>query len=76
MAAIQAHLASLKSGDGWRIRELARSRQEVGQLLREEFIARLTAAETANALGISVATVGREWRYIRAWLEIQLGRED
>ena len=34
---------------------------------------KLNSAETAAALGISVSTVEREWRYIRAWLECQLG---
>jgi RNA polymerase sigma factor (TIGR02999 family) len=46
-----------------------------GQIVNLRYFARLTAAETANALGISVATVGREWRYIRAWLERELRSE-
>jgi LAO/AO transport system kinase len=58
MTAVNGHLASLKAGGGWRAREVARSRQEVGQLLREEFIARLTAtlpAEVREAVIASVA---------------------
>jgi RNA polymerase sigma factor (TIGR02999 family) len=43
-----------------------------GQIVNLRYFARLTAAETAEALGVSVATVGREWRYIRAWLEREL----
>ena len=46
-----------------------------GQIVNLRYFARLTAAETAEALGISVATVGREWRYIRAWLERELRAE-
>jgi RNA polymerase sigma factor (TIGR02999 family) len=32
------------------------------------FFAGLTLADTATALGVSPATVGREWRVARAWL--------
>jgi RNA polymerase sigma factor (TIGR02999 family) len=40
------------------------------------YFARMTTEETAEALGISVGTVGREWRYIRAWLARELGIGD
>jgi len=43
-----------------------------GQIANLRFFARMTTAETAAALDISVSTVGREWRYIRTWLECQL----
>ncbi|MHC4697007.1 MAG: ECF-type sigma factor [Planctomycetota bacterium] len=43
-----------------------------GQVVNMRYFAGMTTAETAAALGISVATVGREWRYIRSWLEGQL----
>jgi len=46
-----------------------------GQIVNLRFFSRMTTAETAAALGISVATVGREWRYIRAWLECELQQE-
>jgi RNA polymerase sigma factor (TIGR02999 family) len=46
-----------------------------GQIVNLRYFARMTLAETAKILGISTATVEREWRYIRAWLELQL-RED
>ena len=32
------------------------------------YFGRLTAEETAQALEVSVGTIEREWRYIRAWL--------
>lgn len=47
-----------------------------GRIANLRYFARMTAAETAEALGISVGTVGREWRYIRAWLEAELRDSD
>lgn len=44
MDAVAAHWRQLKAGDDWRARELDRSRQEIGQLLQDEFMARLLAA--------------------------------
>jgi RNA polymerase sigma factor (TIGR02999 family) len=57
---------------------LEREDPRKGEIVNLRYFARLTAAETALALGISVATVGREWRYVRAWLERELrkGEED
>ncbi|MFH1999601.1 MAG: sigma-70 family RNA polymerase sigma factor [Planctomycetota bacterium] len=43
-----------------------------GRIVNLRYFARLTAKETAQALNISVGTVEREWRYIRAWLECEL----
>lgn len=43
-----------------------------GRIVNLRYFARLTAKETAQALEISVGTVEREWRYIRAWLECRL----
>ncbi|UCC32638.1 MAG: hypothetical protein JSU86_10210 [Phycisphaerales bacterium] len=43
-----------------------------GTIANLRYFARMTASETAEALGISVGTVGREWRYIQAWLEHEL----
>ena len=34
----------------------------------------LTIAETADALGVSHATVERDWVTVRAWLRRELGR--
>lgn len=47
-----------------------------GQIVNLRYFARMTTAETAAALGISVGTVGREWKYIRAWLECELHGEN
>jgi RNA polymerase sigma factor (TIGR02999 family) len=43
-----------------------------GQIVNLRYFARLTTAETARALGVSIGTVEREWRYIRAWLQREL----
>ncbi|UCE60887.1 MAG: hypothetical protein JSU63_03880, partial [Phycisphaerales bacterium] len=38
------------------------------QIVNLRYFARMTTAETAAALGISVGAVRYEWRYIRSWL--------
>jgi RNA polymerase sigma factor (TIGR02999 family) len=43
-----------------------------GQIVNLRYFARLTTAETAKALGLSIGTIEREWRYIRAWLQREL----
>ena len=43
-----------------------------GQIVNLRYFAGLTAEDTAAALGVSVGTVEREWRYIRTWLFAQL----
>jgi RNA polymerase sigma factor (TIGR02999 family) len=47
-----------------------------GQIVNLRFFARMTTAETAEVLGVSVGTIGREWRFIRAWLECAMRGED
>jgi DNA-directed RNA polymerase specialized sigma24 family protein len=42
------------------------------QIVNFRDFARLTTQETAAALGISPATVRRDWRYMRAWLDRRL----
>ncbi|MGD8451920.1 MAG: ECF-type sigma factor [Phycisphaerae bacterium] len=58
------------------IRRLEREDPRKGQIINLRYFARMTTAETAEALGISVATVGREWRFIRTWLERELAGGD
>jgi len=48
-----------------RLRELDETR---ALIVEHRFFAGLSVAETAEALGISTATVGRQWRLARAWL--------
>lgn len=54
------------------VKRLERDDPRKGQIVNLRFFARLTTAETATALGVSVGTVEREWRYIRAWLRREL----
>jgi len=50
------------------VRKLEQEDPRKGQIVNLRYFARMSISETAAALGISVATVVREWRYIRAWL--------
>ena len=47
-----------------------------GRIVNLRYFAGLTAEETAAALDVSVGTVEREWRYIKAWLHTQLAEGD
>lgn len=58
------------------VKQLEKEDPRKGQIVNLRYFARMTTAETAKALGISIGTVEREWRYIRAWLEMQLGSDD
>jgi len=58
------------------VKRLEQDDPRKGQIVNLRYFARLTAEETASALDISAATVRREWRYIRAWLERELRRDD
>jgi RNA polymerase sigma factor (TIGR02999 family) len=44
-----------------------------GQIVNLRYFAGLSAEHTAEALGLSIGTVEREWRFIKAWLQEQLG---
>jgi len=43
-----------------------------GQIVNLRYFARFSNEETAAALGVSVKTIEREWRFIRAWLQREL----
>jgi len=58
------------------VRRLEREDPRKGQIVNLRYFARMTTAETAAALGLSVGTVGREWRFIRAWLECEFEGEN
>lgn len=45
-----------------------------GQIVNLRYFAGLTIEETAEAVGVSVGTINREWDYIRRWLFLQLTR--
>ena len=45
------------------------------RVVEYRFFAGLDAAETAEAVGVSLATVERDWRAARAWLAAAVARE-
>jgi RNA polymerase sigma factor (sigma-70 family) len=56
-------------------RELAKLEQldaRAAQVVELRFFVGLGEAEISQALGISVATVKRDWKFARAWLTKQL----
>jgi RNA polymerase sigma factor (TIGR02999 family) len=46
---------------------------DLARLVELRFFGGLTVEETATALGVSPATIGREWAAARAWLQRELG---
>lgn len=48
--------------------ELARRNERHAEVVECRFFAGLTVEETAEALGVSVPTVVRDWRFAQAWL--------
>jgi RNA polymerase sigma factor (TIGR02999 family) len=55
--------------------ELARERPEEAKLVKLRYFGGLSVEQAAEALGISVATAGRDWRYARAWLYRRMSGE-
>jgi RNA polymerase sigma-70 factor, ECF subfamily len=51
---------------------LARLAPRQAQLVEARFFGGLTWAEAAKSLGVSEATVMREWRVARAWLAVEM----
>lgn len=43
-----------------------------GLIVNLRYFAGFTAAETAEAIGVSLGTIEREWRFIKAWLREEL----
>lgn len=58
------------------VKRLEQDDPRKGQIVNLRYFARLTTVETAQALGVSVGTVEREWRYIRAWLHRELAADE
>lgn len=54
------------------LRRLEAEDPRKGQVVNLRFFAGLTAEQTAEALGVSLGTVEREWRYVKAWLFAEL----
>lgn len=43
-----------------------------GRIVNLRYFAGLTVEETAEALGVSIGTIEREWRFIKSWLQVEL----
>ncbi len=54
------------------VRRLEERDPRKGRIVNLRYFAGLTAEETAAALGVSTGTVEREWRFIKAWLQVEL----
>ena len=57
------------------VRRLEREDRRKGQVVNLRYFSGLTAPETAAVLGVSVGTVEREWRFIKAWLQTELAEQ-
>ena len=56
------------------LNELSRMNPQHSRIIELRFFAGLSIEETAQAIGISPATVKRDWGVARAWLYRELGR--
>ncbi|HEX5686328.1 MAG TPA: ECF-type sigma factor [Ideonella sp.] len=56
------------------LQELAQLDDRQGRVVELRFFGGLSVDETAEAIGVSAATVKREWSTARAWLLRELGR--
>jgi RNA polymerase sigma factor (TIGR02999 family) len=65
LIAIDQALAQLESED-----------PRKGQIVSLRYFAGFSEQEVADALGLSLSTVEREWRYCRRWLYAQLTRNE
>ena len=58
------------------LKELAAHNERHSRIVECRFFAGLTIEETAEVLGLSTATVKRDWRLLRAWLQRALRDEE
>lgn len=58
------------------LKELFALSPEKAQVVELRFYGGCSIEETAEAMGISTATVERHWRFSRAWLKAKLSRDD
>jgi DNA-directed RNA polymerase specialized sigma24 family protein len=55
------------------LEELARMNPRQALMVESRFFGGLEASEMTSLLGVSEATILRDWRAARAWLALQLG---
>lgn len=70
-AAIDLPVADVVGVDA-AIRKLEKDDPRKGHIVNLRYFAGFTAQETASALGVSLGTVEREWRFIKVWLQEEL----
>jgi RNA polymerase sigma factor (TIGR02999 family) len=58
------------------LKRLAEQDPQSAEIVKLRFFVGLTTTETAQALGISSATVKRQWAYARAWLFREIEADD
>jgi len=58
------------------LERLAAEDAQRAAIVKLRFFSGLSAAETAAALGVSLRTVEREWRYAKAWLIVRLSDDE
>ena len=58
------------------LEELARIEPRQAAMVESRFFGGLDVAETAELLGVSEATILRDWRAAKAWLARELRRAD
>ena len=56
------------------LQELSRLDEQQGRIVELRFFAGLSIEETSQVLGVSQATVKRDWTTARLWLQKQVGR--
>jgi RNA polymerase sigma-70 factor, ECF subfamily len=56
------------------LRKLAELNPQYGQVVELRYFGGLTIEETAEVLGVSPATVKRDWKFARAWLKLELSQ--
>lgn len=54
--------------------DLARRHPRQAEMIETRYFAGLSVPETAEVMGLSEATIHRDWRAARAWLAVELGR--
>jgi RNA polymerase sigma-70 factor (ECF subfamily) len=56
------------------LKELAKLNPQYGQVVELRYFGGLTIEETAEVLGVSHATIERDWKFARVWLKRELSR--
>ena len=58
------------------LEELSRLDERQGKIVEMKFFGGLSAAEISQVLGLSRATVDRDWATARVWLHRQMSRTE